>query len=77
LEKKISLILFLTLYPRRVDNPTMNFSFQKDWFESSQSMKRVREVFVYHWKSLSFFTSKVGKEFNIFVFEMRMISYKM
>jgi len=51
---KVSLILFLTFSPKRIGSHARNFSFQKGWFESSLSMTRVRKVFLYHWKSLSF-----------------------
>jgi len=51
---KVSLILFITFSPKRIGSPARNFSFQKGWFESSLSMTRVRKVFLYHWKSLSF-----------------------
>jgi len=43
---KAALILFLTFSPKRIGKPAMNFSFQKDWFESSLSITRVRKVFL-------------------------------
>ena len=51
---KVSLILFRTFSPKRIGKPVRNFSFQNGWFESSRSITRVRKVFLYHWKSLSF-----------------------
>jgi hypothetical protein len=60
---KVSLILFLTFSPKRIGKPARNFSFQKGVFVPL--------------KVVELLTSKVGKEFDILIFQMGRVSDKM